>query len=102
MEDLKRLTGPDGVHRLDRELDYLRCLELIHPEAGGFPLYEDNETEPDAGDEQESQTYIGEELRRTYSEEELLSYSEEERRVVAPDFYPEAANITPMSLCLSL
>lgn len=29
LEELKRLTGVDDIHRLDRELDHLRALELI-------------------------------------------------------------------------
>ena len=30
ISDLQKIAGTDNIHRLDRELDYLRSLELIH------------------------------------------------------------------------
>lgn len=40
LEDLKRVTGVDDLHRLDRELDHLRGIDLIGAPLGGGFLFE--------------------------------------------------------------
>lgn len=35
-DDIKKLTGLKDIHRIDRELDYLRTLGLIDEQEGGF------------------------------------------------------------------
>lgn len=36
VDELKALTGVDNIHRLDRELDSLRYMGLLHTISGGF------------------------------------------------------------------
>ena len=40
-DDIRKITGINDIHRIDRELDYLRTLGLIDENTGGFNVYGD-------------------------------------------------------------
>ena len=42
-DEIKKITGINDIHRIDRELDYLRTLGLIDENSGGFSVGSDND-----------------------------------------------------------
>jgi hypothetical protein len=84
-QELANLTGINDLHRIDRELDHLAALDLIR---GGFPLFENEED--------------GEELLNNALLKDKHLYTEEERKVLVPDFNASFADIAPSPLAINL
>jgi len=84
-QELAKITGTNDLNRLDRELDHLNALDLIR---GGFPLLKNEEDEEELVDN-ESQRY-------------KHLYTEEERKVLIPDFNVSFATTAPSPLGINL
>lgn len=83
LDELKKIAESDDVHRLDREMDYLRCLELLPPR-GGFQTYTLDGVSISIDDIDENQVYQTDDGVRV-SVNEIFS-----------------VNITPTSLALNM